>query len=113
MGLFGTKVNMFNCTSCSDNAILSIHSGLIAQGIDDTTTSNLGQGVNIFSTVTITDYCTKLPNVTSGISIRIVNNGSTNLRVFPYDPADSINGLPAGAYVVVPNNGQMYELISL
>lgn len=95
------------------NASLPVYSGLSAQGTDDTTTSTTSVGVNIFSTVTVSNFCTKLPNATSGDIVRIVNNGAANLRVFPYDPLNSINGLPAGAYVVVPNNGQMYEFISL
>jgi hypothetical protein len=99
----------------ADNAAVSIpiSSGLSAQGTDNTTTSLMSQGINIFSTVTITNFCTKLPNVATGISVRIINNGVTNLRVFPYDPADSINGLPAGAYATVPNDNKLYEFISL
>lgn len=95
------------------NAQLPVYSSLIAQGTTSATTSTTSMGVNIFSTVTITNFCTKLPNAASGDIVRIVNNGATNLRVFPYDPADSINGLPAGSYAVVPNNGQIYEFISL
>jgi len=99
----------------ADNAAVSvpISSGLSAQGTNNTTTSLMSQGINIFSTVTLTNFCTKLPNVASGISVRIINNGVTNLRVFPYDPADSINGLPAGAYATVPNDNKLYEFISL
>lgn len=99
----------------ADNAAVSIpiYSGLSAQGTDNTTTSLMSQGINIFSTVTLTNFCTKLPNVASGISVKIINNGVTNLRVFPYDPADSINGLPAGAYAIVPNDNKLYEFISL
>lgn len=99
----------------SNNAAVSmpVFSGLSAQGTTSATTSNLNQGINIFSTVTLTDFCTKLPNVASGISVKIINNGVTNLRVFPYDPADSINGLPAGAYAIVPNDNKLYEFISL
>jgi hypothetical protein len=99
----------------ADNAAVSIpiSSGLSAQGINNTTTSLMSQGINIFSTVTLTDFCTKLPNVATGISVKIINNGVTNLRVFPYDPADSINGLPAGAYAIVPNDNKLYEFISL
>lgn len=115
MGIFAPK-NIFPCTNCADGAgggLLPVFSGLIAQGTTNTTTSTTSAGVNIFSTVTLTNYCTKLPDEPSGTSVRIINNGATNLRVFPYDPANSINGLPAGAYVVVPNDGQMYEFISL
>jgi len=95
------------------NITLPVYNSLSAQGTTSATTSTTSIGVNIFSTVTVTDFCTKLPNAASGDIVRIVNNGLTNLHVFPYNPADSINGLPAGSYAIVPNNGQIYEFISL
>lgn len=99
----------------SNNASVSmpVFSGLSAQGTTNATTSLLNEGINVFSTVTLTNFCTKLPNVASGISVKVINNGATNLRVFPYNPADSINGLPAGAYAIVPNDNKLYEFISL
>ena len=71
-----------------------VYDGLSAQGTTSSTTSVLQYGVNVFTTVTPTNYAAKLPQPITGKSVKIVNKGSVTLSLFPSNVGGQINNYP-------------------
>jgi len=90
---------------------LEVFNGLTAQGIDNTTTSVMKYGVNVFTTSTPTDYCTKLPQPVTGKSTRVVNMSDMILLVHPSNIGGKINNLPVDTPLAIPNDGKAYEFV--
>jgi hypothetical protein len=93
-------------TSTSPNFVTNY--GLSAQGTTVSTTSLLEYGINVFTTVTLTNYATKLPQPTTGKGVIVVNKGTTPLYVFPSNPGGEINNLGVDQPAVVPADGVAY-----
>jgi hypothetical protein len=70
-------------------------------------------GVNIFRTVTATDYCAKLPQPVTGKSTKIVNMTSQVLMVYPSNIGGKINNLAVDTPVSIPPDGVPYEFICI
>jgi hypothetical protein len=70
-------------------------------------------GVNVFEYVTPTNFATKLPQPTTGKSVRIVNNGSTFLKIFPSNIGGRINNYPVDTPAIIPSDGKPYEFICI
>jgi hypothetical protein len=100
----------FKNTLLSNGTGLTINTryGLSAQGTTVSTTSLLEYGINVFTTVTLTNYATKLPQPTTGKAVIIVNKGTTPLYVFPSNPGGEINNLGVDQPAVVPADGVAY-----
>ena len=100
----------FKNTLLSNGTGLTINTryGLSAQGTTVNTTSLLEYGINVFTTVTLTNYATKLPQPTTGKGVIIVNKGTTPLYVFPSNPGGEINNLGVDQPAVVPADGNAY-----
>jgi hypothetical protein len=92
---------------------LTVLDGLVAEGIDETTTSIMKYGVNVFSTVTLTDYCTKLPQPITGKSTKVVNMSAMALTLYPSNVGGRINNLPIDTPVSIPPDGIAYEFICI
>lgn len=100
----------FKNTLLSNGTGLTINTryGLSAQGTTVSTTSLLEYGINVFTTVTLTNYATKLPQPTTGKAVIVVNKGTTPLYVFPSNPGGEINNLGVDQPAVVPADGNAY-----
>jgi len=83
--------------------------GLTAQGTSASTTSILSYDINVFTTVTLSDYATKLPQPVTGKSVVIVNRGVAPLYVYPSNPGGEINNLGIDQPAIVPPDGQGYS----
>jgi hypothetical protein len=92
---------------------LPVFDNLAAQGINQTTTSVMGYGVNVFRTVTPTDYCTKLPQPITGKKTTVINMTTSSLVVYPSNIGGQINNLPIDEPVVIPPNGIPYDFICI
>ena len=88
-----------------------VATGLVAQGTNNTTTSIMSYGINIFSTSTGTDYATKLPQPITGQTVTIINNGATPIFVFPSNVGGQINDLAVDAPLIVANDGTAVNII--
>jgi hypothetical protein len=85
--------------------VQDVFQNLVAQGTSDATTSVMGYGVNVFTTATVTDYSTKLPQPTTGMSTKVINMSSQAISIYPSNVGGQINNLTIDAPLVIPNNG--------
>jgi hypothetical protein len=88
-----------------------VFQSLSAQGTTNATTSIMSYGVNVFTTSTQTDFCTKLPQPVTGKRSTIVNMSTQAIFVHPSNVGGKINNLPIDTHLVVPNDGKAYEFI--
>ena len=96
------------------NALYTVSTALSASTTSSATTSVCLYGVNAFEYVTPTNFATKLPEIpTTGKSVRIVNNGSTLLSVFPSNVGGRINNYPVNTPAIIPPDGNLYEFICI
>jgi hypothetical protein len=95
------------------DAIYTVNKNLNANNTTTATTSVMVYGVNVFTGVTPTDFATKLPQPVTGKSVKVINNGSTLLHIFPSNIGGRINNLPIDAAAVIPPDGNLYEFICI
>lgn len=88
-----------------------VFQNLSAEGTDNTTTSIMSYGVNVFTTSSQTDFCTKLPQPVTGKRSVIVNMSTQAIVVHPSNVGGRINNLPVDQPLVIPNDGKAYEFI--
>jgi len=105
----GTNMKAVVDYADQQSSIIAVYDALSAQSTSETTTSIMNYGVNIFSTVTNANYATKLPQPTTGKSLKVINNGEHGLSIFPSNVGGWIGNLPIDAPTIIPNNGNMYE----
>jgi hypothetical protein len=94
--------------SKGSDVVINTRYGLSAQGTTVNTTSLLEYGINVFTTVTLTNYATKLPQPTTGKGVIVVNKGSIPLFVYPSNPGGEINNLGVDQPAIVPADGNAY-----
>lgn len=95
------------------DAIYDVYEDLNASGTTTATTSILNYGVNIFTGVTSTNFATKLPQPVTGKSVKVINNGSTFLSIFPSNVGGRVNNLPVNTPAIIPPDGNLYEFICI
>jgi hypothetical protein len=91
----------------------TVNTALSASTTSSATTSICSYGVNVFEHVTPTNFATKLPQPTTGKSVRIINNGSTLLSVFPSNVGGRVNNYPVNTPAIIPPDGNLYEFICI
>ena len=101
-----------NVNNISD-AIYTVNKNLNANNTSTATTSVMVYGVNVFTGVTPTNFATKLPQPVTGKSVKVINNGSTLLHIFPSNIGGRINNLPIDNAAVIPPDGNLYEFICI
>jgi hypothetical protein len=94
--------------SKGSDVVINTRYGLSAQGTTVNTTSLLEYGINVFTTVTLTNYATKLPQPTTGKGVIVINKGTAPLYVYPSNPGGEINNLGVDQPAVVPADGNAY-----
>jgi hypothetical protein len=92
---------------------LNVLKDLAAEGVDETTTAILEYGVSVFTTITQSDYCAKLPQPVTGKSAKIINKGAMPLALYPSNIGGQINNLSIDAPAIIPNDGKLYEFICI
>jgi hypothetical protein len=95
------------------DTLYTVNAALSASTTSSATTSVCSYGVNMFEYVTPTNFATKLPQPTTGKSVRIVNNGNTFLKVFPSNVGGRINNYPIDTPAIIPSDGNLYEFICI
>lgn len=90
------------------SAPLATQDGLIAQGNSNITTSVMSYGINIFTSVTNSNFATKLPQPVTGKSVVVVNKGSAPLYVYPSNVGGEINNLGVNNPYIIPQDGTAY-----
>ena len=85
-----------------------VNYGLTAQGTTQSTTSIMSYGTNVFTTITQTNYCTKLPQPITGMIVSVVNLTTFSLVVYPSNIGGTINNLPPNTPIIIPPNGNTY-----
>lgn len=95
------------------NALYTVNSALSASTTSSATTSVCSYGVNMFEYVTATDFATKLPQPTTGKSVRVINNSTSLLYVYPSNVGGNINNLPIDTPAILPPDGKPYEFICI
>lgn len=113
LGLLNTpeQINLLSDIIKSYSNVEDVSKDLSAQGIDNTTTSIMGYGVNLFTTASLADFCTKLPQPVTGKRSVIVNMSTNAISVHPSNVGGRINNLPVDQPLVIPNDGKAYEFI--
>jgi len=106
------NVTGFTTSNISD-AIYTVNNNLNANNTTTATTSVCTYGVNVFTGVTNTNYATKLPQPVTGKSVKIINNGSTILSIYPSNIGGQINNLPINTPAQIPPDGKPYEFICI
>lgn len=91
-----------------ENTIVSVFNNLSAQGINNNTTAVLSYGINVFRTITSTNFCAKLPQPKTGKSTKVVNMTNSPLTLYPSNVGGRINNLPIDTPVTIPANGVVY-----
>jgi hypothetical protein len=84
---------------------------LSANGTSSATTSVCIYGVNVFTGASGTNYATKLPQPVTGKSVKIVNNTTYPISMYPANVGGKINNLPINTPLVIPADGKVYEYI--
>jgi len=90
---------------------LPVFYGLSAQGTTSSTTAILDYGVNVFSTVTASNFCAKLPQPVTGQRTRVVNLGTGTLVLYPSNVGGQINNYPINTPAQIPADGNTYEFL--
>jgi hypothetical protein len=114
IGGFLPGINPDDLTTLSQVTTLAggdVFQNLSAEGTDNTTTSIMSYGVNVFTTSSQTDFCTKLPQPVTGKRSVIVNMSTQTITVHPSNVGGRINNLPVDQPLVIPNDGKAYEFI--
>jgi hypothetical protein len=114
IGGFSPAANSNDLTTLSQVTTLAggdVFQSLSAQGTTNATTSIMSYGVNVFTTSTQTDFCTKLPQPVTGKRSTIVNMSTQAISVHPSNVGGKINNLPVDQPLVIPNDGKAYEFI--
>jgi hypothetical protein len=104
VGLTGSSSNI-------SDAVYSVYNNLSANNTTSSTTSVCSYGVNVFTTVILAHHATKLPQPVTGKSVKIINNGTDVLFVFPSNVGGQINNLPIDTPAELPPDGKPYEFI--
>ena len=95
------------------DAKYTVNTALSASVTSSSTTSVCSYGVNVFEYVTPTNRATKLPQPVTGKSIRIMNNSTSLLYVYPSNVGGQINNYPVDTPAVLPPDGKPYEFICI
>jgi len=86
-----------------------VFEGLVATGTSQgTTKTTLNYGINVFSTITNTNYAARLPIANTGQVVTVVNNTGTALSLHPSMDGGSINNSVNGI-ATVPPDGKAYN----
>jgi len=120
----GSKVQAFPKTQYNKivEIIDNINNGIVvnvSKNLSATSTTFAGTltvlsyGVNVFTTVTSTNYAAKLPQPTTGKSVRVVNMTSTILVLYPSNIGGQINNYPINVPAQIPPDGRSYEFVCI
>ena len=107
------SVSGISSSSNISDSIYTVNDNLNANNTTTATTSVMVYGVNVFTGVTSTNYATKLPQPVTGKSVKVINNGSTLLHIFPSNIGGQVNNLPINTPAVIPPDGNLYEFICI
>jgi hypothetical protein len=108
-----SKEEVDKLVSNSSNVVLTVIDNLVANGTDANTTAILEYGVNVFTTVTSSNYCAKLPQPKTGKVTKVVNMSNSLLVIYPSNVGGRINNLAVDTPVVIPPDGISYEFICI
>jgi hypothetical protein len=95
------------------DAKYTVNTALSASVTSSATTSVCSYGVNVFEYVTPTNRATKLPQPVTGKSVRIMNNSTSLLYVYPSNVGGQINNYPVDVPAILPPDGNLYEFICI
>ena len=95
------------------DTLYTVNSALSASGTTQSTTSVCSYGVNVFEYVTTTNRATKLPQPTTGKSVKIINNSTTFLYVYPSNVGGRVNNYPVDTPAILPPDGNLHEFICI
>ena len=95
------------------NLINVVYDNIVANGTTNATTTVLNYGVNVITTVTLTNNSAKLPQPVTGKTVKVVNMGTLPLQIFPSNVGGQINNYPIDAPAIVPPDGKLYEFICI
>lgn len=95
------------------DVIENVNDGVVANWTDETTTTILEYGVNIVDTVEFGNNSCKLPQPTTGRTVRVINTSANTLYVFPSNLGGQINNLPVNFAATVPPDGKIYDFICI
>lgn len=86
-----------------------VYEGLTATGTSQNTTkTTLNYGINVFTTITNTNYAARLPIANTGQVVTVVNNTNSALSLHPSMAGGSINNTVDGI-AIVPSDGKAYS----
>jgi hypothetical protein len=86
----------------------NVYDNLIANNTSSNTTAVLNYGVNVFTTVTTTNYAAKLPQPKTGRTTVIVNNSSSSITLYPSNIGGKINNYAINVPAIIPPDGKAY-----
>ena len=95
------------------DTLYTVNSALSASTTSSATTSICSYGVNVFEYVTTTNRATKLPQPTTGKSVKIINNSTTFLYVYPSNVGGRVNNYPVDTPAILPPDGNLHEFICI
>ena len=95
------------------NALYTVNTALSASTTSSATTSVCSYGVNVFEYVTPTNFATKLPQPTTGKSVKVINNSTSLLYVYPSNVGGRVNNYPVDTPAILPPDGNLYEFICI
>lgn len=88
-----------------------VRDGLAAEGTSEATVAVMDYAVNVFETSTPSDFAAKLPQPTTGKTVKVINISSYLIRIYPSNIGGKINNLAVDEPIVIPNDGNVYEFI--
>ena len=95
------------------DAKYTVNTALSASVTSSATTSICSYGVNVFEYVTVENRATKLPQPVTGKSVKITNNSTSLLYVYPSNVGGHINNYPVDTPAILPPDGKLYEFICI
>lgn len=95
------------CNDLIDSSVAAINA-LTVQGTDNTTTAVANFGINVITTATDSDFCTRLPLAVDGGISSFANKSGHIIRVFPSVSGGSINGIVDGIFDI-PSDNKFYS----
>jgi hypothetical protein len=87
----------------------NVFKGLVATGTNANNTKTvLNYGINVFTTITNTNYSAKLPIAITGQTVIVVNNTASALKLYPSMEGGAINNIQNNP-VIIPPDGISYS----
>lgn len=96
-----------------ETSIRPVSTGLVADSQYNDTELILSYDINVVETATPSDHACKLPQPVTGKTVRLINNSSRVILVYPSNQGGKIGNNDIDKPVAIPSDGKVYEFVCI